>query len=243
MTERTHLELRPGIVADCTGAVYLEDSRALLVADAHLGYAWAQRRRGELGPLTDGGGFARLDAALARWKPLHLVFLGDVVHLGSPAREEREAIESALNRAASIAKVTVVLGNHDRRFVRDFGHLPVETTLQWSDQQVLAIHGDREWPDTAKWLLLGHLHPSIRVPDASGVRQRLPVFLIGKRAMVLPAFSPFAAGFNLANALGPEWRLLFGDEMVELAAATGAQVRKLPRLVSLRFSRPSASSA
>lgn len=237
MTERTHLELRPGILADCTGSVYLENSRTLLVADAHLGYAWAQRRRGELGPLTDGGIFARLDAAMARWKPEQLVFLGDVVHLGRPAREEREAIEQALTRAAGKARVTVVLGNHDRRFVRDFGHLPVETTLQWGDDSVVAVHGDREWPDTSLWLLLGHLHPAIVVPDAAGVRQRLPVFLIGSRALVLPAFSPFAAGFDLAKPLSREWSLLFGNEYVELAAATGTQVRKFPRLVSLRFQK------
>ncbi|MCW5965581.1 MAG: metallophosphoesterase [Bryobacterales bacterium] len=240
MTERTHLELRPGILADCTGAVYLESSRALLVADAHLGYAWAQRRRGELGPLTDGGIFARIDAAMARWKPEQLVFLGDVVHLGRPASEEREAIEQALTSAANQARVTVVLGNHDRQFVSDFGHLPVETMLQWSDDNVLAVHGDREWPDTSLWLLMGHLHPSIRVQDAAGVRQRLPVFVIGSRAVVLPAFSPFAAGFDLAKPLSPEWRLLFGGEYVELAAATGTQVRKLPRLVSLRFQRTQA---
>ncbi len=235
MTEHTYIELRPGILADCTGAVYLEDSRALLVADAHLGYAWAQRRRGELGPLTDGGIFHRLHSALDRWNPHQLVFLGDVVHLGSPNREEREAIEATLLRAAGHARITVVLGNHDRRFVRDFGHLPLETTLQWTDPQVVAVHGDRQWPDTTRWLLLGHLHPAIRIPDAAGVRQRLPVFLIGHRALVLPAFSPFAAGFDLAKPLGAEWRLLFGNESVELAAVTGTQIRKIPRLVALRF--------
>ncbi|MCU0227825.1 MAG: metallophosphoesterase [Bryobacterales bacterium] len=242
MTHHSYLELRPGILADCTGAVYLEDSRALLIADAHLGYAWAQRRRGELGPLTDGGIFARLDAALQRWKPHQLVFLGDVVHLGRPAPEERKAIEQALSRAASQAQVTVVLGNHDRRFARDFGHLPVSVALQWEDPRVLAIHGDRAWPDTPRWLLMGHLHPAIRMPDGAGVMQRLPVFLIGNRALVLPAFSPFAAGFNLAKPLSAEWRLLFGGESVELAAVTGTQVRKLPRLVTLRFATPSAAA-
>jgi len=235
MTERTHIELRPGILADCTGALYLEDSAALLVADAHLGYAWAQRRRGELGPLTDGGVLSRLNSAIDRWKPKQLVFLGDVVHLGCPGAEERKAIELVLGEVAARASVTVVLGNHDRRFVSDFGHLPVETTLRWNDRTVLAVHGDREWPDTPHLLLMGHLHPVVRLADAAGVRQRLPVFLIANRALVLPAFSPFAAGFDLAKALPAGWRRLFGKQRVELAAATGRQVRHLPYTVTLRF--------
>lgn len=227
------------MLADCTGALYAEDAGALLVADAHLGYAWAQRRRGELGPLTDGGIEQRLWAAMDRWNPRELVFVGDAVHLGKPSAEERAAIERTLLEAAGRAKVTVVLGNHDRRFVRDFGHLPVEIARQWQDERVVAVHGDQEWPETGSWLVLGHLHPCIRVPDAAGVRQRLPVFLIGSRALVLPAFSPFAAGFDLAKGMGAEWRLLFGGEAVELAAVTGNQVRKLPRLVSLRFATSS----
>jgi uncharacterized protein len=237
MNHRHYLELRPGILADCTGAIFLEASRTLLIADAHLGYAWAQRRRGELGPLTDGGIRSKLNTVFARWQPDELVFLGDVVHLSRPAKPERDAIEEMLADLASVTRVTVVLGNHDRGFVRDFGHLPIRTQQSWEDDLVVAVHGDQGWPETERCLLLGHLHPCIRVPDAAGVRQRLPVFLIGSRAMVLPAFSPFAAGHDLGKGLPASWRLLFGDQPVQLAAVTGTQVRLLPRVLTLRYAR------
>lgn len=235
MSLPTHTELRPGAIADCSGALYLEDSAALLVADAHLGYSWAQRRRGELGPLTDGGIGERLRRVLDRWHPRDLVFLGDVVHLGRPTEAERQAIEGVLLEMADRVRLTLVLGNHDRHFQRDFGHLGLATAERWEDRSVLAVHGDRDWPETGKWLAMGHLHPAIGLEDAVGVTRRLPVFVAGERALLLPAFSPFAAGFDLRKPLGPEWRLLFGDDPVTLVAITGKQARRLPRPYVLRY--------
>ena len=47
------MTLLPGLAAHPSGALWIPESRTLLVADLHLGYGWAQRRRGELGPLAD----------------------------------------------------------------------------------------------------------------------------------------------------------------------------------------------
>jgi metallophosphoesterase superfamily enzyme len=235
MSLPTHTELRPGAIADCSGALYLEGSAALVVADAHLGYTWAQRRRGELGPLTDGGVGERLRRVMDRWHPRELVFLGDVVHLGRPTDAERQAIEGVLLEMADRARLTLVLGNHDRHFQRDFGHLGLATAERWEDDSVLAVHGDKAWPETAKWLAMGHLHPAIGLEDAVGVTRRLPVFVAGEKALLLPAFSPFAAGFDLRKPLGPEWRLLFGEDPVTLVAITGQQARLLPRPYILRY--------
>ena len=237
-SNHSQLPLRPGVVADCTGALWLAASSALLIADAHLGYAWAQRRRGELGPLTDGGIVARLRSVLDRWKPARVVFLGDVVHLGTPSAEEQSLIEETLTEVIAHTEVFVVLGNHDRRFEEDFGHLGLRTGESWEDDGVLAVHGDKEWPSTAKLLVVGHLHPAVSLEDAVGARQKLPVFAMGERALVLPAFSPFAAGFDVRKPLPAEWQQLFGEEEVELAAITGTQVRRIPLGLSLRYRPP-----
>lgn len=229
------IELRPGAFADCTGALYLEESRALLLADLHLGYAWAQRRRGELGPITDGGVREKLGEALRRWRPEQVVFVGDLVHLGKPAEAERAFIEELIAEVVAQAQVTAVLGNHDRHFVRDFGHLGLLCTEQWEDRRVIAVHGDRAWPVSEKLLVMGHLHPALGLEDAVGVTRRLPAFVCGSSALVMPAFSPFAAGFDLRKPLVPAWRSLFGDAPVELAALTGTQIRRLPRRFALRY--------
>lgn len=235
MSEFGFCMVRPGIVADCTGALYLEASRTLLIADIHLGYAWAQRRRGELGPLTDGGVAKRLERSLDRWRPEHVIFLGDLVHLGKPSDAERRAIEGVVANTAARARVTIVLGNHDRTFERDFGYLGLRTTRRWENEEVIAVHGDGDLPASDKLLVMGHLHPAIGIADSVGVVRRLPVFAIGSRALVMPAYSPFAAGFDLRQALPHEWCMLFGAEPVSLAAITGTQIRLLPRPVTLRY--------
>lgn len=235
MSESGICMVRPGMLADCTGALYLEASRTLLIADLHLGYAWAQRRRGELGPLTDGGITERLGRSLDRWKPEHVIFLGDLVHLGKPADAEREAIEGVVANTTARARVTIVLGNHDRNFELDFGYLGLPTTRKWENEEVIAVHGDGDWPASDKLLVMGHLHPAIGIADAVGVVHRLPAFVIGSRAIVMPAYSPFAAGFDLRQALPGEWRRLFGTEPVSLAAITGTQIRLVPRPVTLRY--------
>ncbi|MCC6233574.1 MAG: hypothetical protein IT580_13070, partial [Verrucomicrobiales bacterium] len=40
------MEVTPGVWLDARRAVWLEGHRALLVADVHLGYVWAERQRG-----------------------------------------------------------------------------------------------------------------------------------------------------------------------------------------------------
>lgn len=235
MTRHRQLTLRPGVIADGTGALYLESSQALLIADAHLGYAWAQRRRGELGPLTDGGIAERLKDVMDRWQPREVVLLGDAVHLGKPNEEERQFIERTLGALAEKARLRLVPGNHDRHFQRDFGHLGIERIDRWEDDSMVAVHGDQAWPETKKWLAMGHLHPALGLQDAVGVTRRVPVFVAGARALLLPAFSPFAAGFDLRRPLGAEYRLLFGDQPVMLAAVTGTQARLLPRAFTLCY--------
>ncbi len=193
------LELLPGIHACPGGAVWLPSLSALLVADVHLGYAWAQRRRGALGPLTTGGVEQRLERLLDWFAPRRLVVLGDLVHAPRPSPAEREVILTALARWSAGAAITLVRGNHDRGLERDFPSLPVECVKAWQAPGVVAVHGDSPafaWPEDAV-ALLGHWHPCAAVRDRAGVHHRYPAFLVWPRAVVLPAFSPLAAGVRV----------------------------------------------
>lgn len=226
----TRLEIEPGVEAHASGALSIPSSRAVILADVHLGYAWAQRRRGELGPLEEGGVGARIDAVLDELAPREVVLLGDVVHAPNPGPEERSRIEGVLRRLLDRARVTLVRGNHDRRFARDFGHLDVSLQESWSCEEVFAIHGDKlnvaipEGP----LLAVGHLHPCWKVYDAAGVGHRMPVFVRTERGLVLPAFSPFARGFDIWDPWPEELRGLLGKPD-RLFAVTGKRVVEVPR--------------
>ncbi len=223
------LEIGPGRTAHASGALFLSATGTLMIADAHLGYGYAQRRRGQLGPVTDGGILERLTSVIEFFAPGEIVFLGDTVHAPSPMPAEREFIEGVFRSITGRAAIKIVQGNHDRAVFRDFGNLPIDVKPLWRDGDLLGLHGDRlhfEIPE-AEHYLLGHLHPALSLRDDAGVNRRVPAFLVSERATLLPAFSPFAAGFDVSkSALPKEVRTILGKH--EIYVATGRQILRMP---------------
>jgi uncharacterized protein len=215
-----------------SGCLWLPESRTILIADLHLGYSWAQRRRGELGPLADARTRERLLAVVDELSPRSIVFLGDVVHAPRPCADERHWIERVLDELSARAELIAVRGNHDRCFAQEFAHVPVRTVESWTEGAIFAIHGDRlpHSLEPSRVLVIGHLHPSLTILDAAGAGQRLPVYLATSSCIVLPAFSPFARGYNIAGGLPLELLAQFGNEEIEAYAATPTRVVKLGSL-------------
>jgi uncharacterized protein len=218
-----------------SGALWLPDTQTLLIADLHLGYSWAQRRRGELGPLADFRARDKLLKLCAELEPIHIVFLGDLVHAPRPCEPERAYVEETLAFLAKQAQITAVRGNHDRAFAREFGHLPLSTTEVWTSGDLTAVHGDRldrsPIPQSGT-LILGHLHPCLSIRDASGAGQKLPLFLVNSRCIVLPAFSPFARGYDVSAGFPPALQFCFQNSPIHAYIATPSRVLHLGPLDS-----------
>ena len=220
------VEIRPHLFAHASGAIWVAASRTMLVADLHLGYSWAQRRRGELGPLTTGGVEERLLAAIEDLRPVQLVVLGDLVHAPRPSAAEFSAISETLYQLRQRATLTLVAGNHDRGLARDFG-VAIETA--WRQDDLLAVHGD-VLPDAAArraYCIYGHWHPTVLLKDAAGVNTRYAAFLCGPRATVMPAFSPFSRGLDIRRAWPAALREALGTEPARIAVASGKAIRFL----------------
>ena len=227
---RSAVCLLPGLYAHPAGALWLPESRTVIIADVHLGYSWAQRRRGELGPLADLRTREKLLALADDLQPALIVFLGDLVHAPRPCAEERECIENTLLDLSQRAALTTVRGNHDRAFAREFGHLPIEQREHWSNESVTAVHGDRLQIAPiveSHTLVVGHLHPCLAVRDASGASQKPSVFLVNRSCLVLPAFSPFARGYEITGGLPADLLACFRAEPVEVYATTRTRVVRL----------------
>ncbi len=224
------IEIAPGVFAHASGALIVREQRTiLLVADVHLGYGWAQRRRGQLGPVQDAGVHQKLHALIDELSPESIVFLGDVVHAPNPAPQERALVERTLASLAARVEIVAVRGNHDRAFARDYASLGIRTAEHWTGTGLIAIHGDRlpNGPSTER-VVMGHLHPAVAVRDDAGSSRRIPAFLVGPRVCVLPAFSPLAAGFDISSGLPPDIKALFGPGAIAVMAATGNRVVRLP---------------
>lgn len=229
------IEIRPGVFACLGPALWMERDRSLLIADLHLGYAWAQRRRGQLGPLVAGDVRSRVEALLERFRPRRLVLLGDVVHAPRPCAEERRQIEESLLAFRSHCELVLVRGNHDRRFARDFGKLPLNVVDSFEGCGFVAFHGDSPRFRRRDGLLavLGHWHPAVSVRDAAGAAIRYPAFLVWPEVIVLPAFSPFAAGLDIRRGIPEALRAIAsGNQAPQYLVAAPASLswlKKAPR--------------
>ncbi|MEP6689868.1 MAG: hypothetical protein ABJD07_01860 [Gemmatimonadaceae bacterium] len=192
------------------GAAWLPGARAIVIADVHLGYARAARRRGGyLPPIESARAVAdRALAICARAGATRLVIAGDVRHStrDADAREldEVAAFHAMLAGAGPLEHVDLIAGNHDRDAPSPFVGSAALDDVDVTHKPPAAI------PD--RWTIAGHLHPRTTLRDETGAGIRVPCALVGPRIIVLPAFSLWAGGISVARALRAlppgEWRVI-----------------------------------
>ena len=187
-----------GLALDADRAVFHAPSRTLLVADLHLGFEWVQRARGHMIPLGRADDApARLRAVVERWGARRVVVLGDVVHGDARLEGVRSALVALLRTLPGL-EWHVVLGNHDRGLataVHGLGIRGVTCGMEWREDGWLGVHGDH-WPSAGEGVRVvsGHEHPMVDVGRPGTGEVRVPAFVVGDRGVILPAFSPWAAG-------------------------------------------------
>jgi putative SbcD/Mre11-related phosphoesterase len=197
-------DVAPGLRLTSGGAAWLPDHAAAVIADVHLGYARAARRRGGYLPNAEtAAAVARRVLALAgALGARRLVVAGDLRHSTRDADAAAHAeVAEFLDRLSALERVDLVAGNHDR------GAANMSARVSVGDVDV--VHEPpREAP--ARWTVCGHLHPSATVRDETGAGARYPCALVGPRVLVLPAFTEWAGGVHASRVMdalppGP-WR-------------------------------------
>jgi putative SbcD/Mre11-related phosphoesterase len=175
-------------------AVHVPTATAV-IADLHLGYDRARRRRGEAVPLAGLDDLLpALDVLVPRHDLRRLVIAGDLFEDAAGRALLPDLLRGLGERGLELTGI--VPGNHDR------GLGGAEPALPLCPDGVdvggwLVVHGDGPLP--AGRLVLGHFHPCLRW----GNRVAAPCYLIGADRIVLPAFSPDAAGVNVLR--GRRW--------------------------------------
>jgi DNA ligase-associated metallophosphoesterase len=198
-------------------ALFWPGACALVVADLHWGKAAAFRSAGI--PIPGGAtrrDLDRLDSAILRTGARRLVVLGDLFH----ARAGRVATRTLANlrtwRAGRESlEIQLVRGNHDRHA----GDPPPDLRVNCLDAPAfLPPFVLRHEPSVtdAGYTLAGHVHPGVVLTGRGLFRERLPCFVVGDRAAVLPAFGSFT-GLGTVTP-GPEERVyvVTEDEVVEV---------------------------
>ena len=204
--------LGAGIFLDARRAVWLERERILLVADLHLGYAWAHRHAGQMLPLSAReDSIERLTALVEEYAPVALAILGDIVHRAVPVRTLEEELRRLCDELGGRVEVRLLAGNHDATLAALLRRCGISATLHSSLEAGphLLLHGDgkdagaaqtqlQRAQETEGRIFMGHEHPAIRVGDGITSIKR-PCFLISAEVIILPAFSNWAGGANVRN--------------------------------------------
>jgi uncharacterized protein len=177
-------QIRPDVWLDARRALWLAGPRILVVADLHWGYVASHRARGNLLPeWGDGDIEARLGALVQDYRPAEMIWLGDSLH----TLAGRVAAERYIGENAS-TPVSVVAGNHDLRWKRAGDRTLVRNGY-------FLHHGDKELPVPDGHVeVIGHHHPAVTWYDGAGGNLKLPALVESARRLILPAFSPWAAG-------------------------------------------------
>ena len=167
------------------GAAYFASEKTAVIADVHLGYEWARGKSGDCVPAHSlRETVAKLNALFSRFQPERLIVAGDFVESPIDCRRTARDVHALSEWLGSIGVELINLaGNHDppRR-------PPWPASMEVGGWTI--AHGHK--PLTATRTITGHLHPVLR----SG-RVNAPCFVVGPRRIILPAFSPNAAGVGL----------------------------------------------
>ncbi len=171
--------------------VFWPSTRWLIVSDLHLGKVQSLRRDGVALPdaVTDDD-LQRLQRAVRETKASRVVVLGDLVH---DAHGLTSAIVARVAqwRDALDAELALVPGNHDRR-VKTLPHewRLIELEPMIVERGIRLTHAPM---DGAGFNWHGHIHP-VRTLRGAADRVRLPCFVVGHAAGILPAFSALTGG-------------------------------------------------
>ncbi|HRE81099.1 MAG TPA: metallophosphoesterase [Opitutaceae bacterium] len=178
-------EILPGVWLDVRLGVFFEHLRLLVVADLHWGYVESHRSRGHLLPFWgDDEIEQRLNGLINDYAPQEMLWLGDSLHtLAGRSRAEQFLARTSL-------PTIVLAGNHDARWPAVKGRI-------LHRERFCFHHGDQPVTETlppSTVEVVGHHHPAVRFRDGAGMRLKLPALVASPRRLVLPAFSPWAAG-------------------------------------------------
>lgn len=208
------------------GALYLPESKSLLIADAHFGKAVTFRRLGVFVPHgTTAENLRQLDRLVAKTGAAEIIFLGDFLH-SAWAHDAGVQLALAGWRAENASlQLTLVRGNHDDRA----GDPPPALDMRVVDEPLLLEqNGARlalcHHPQliAGAYVLAGHWHPCVSISGGARDRLRLPCFWLGDALNfavgILPAFGSFTGMHPIERRLGDRVFAVADDVVREVPA-------------------------
>ena len=201
-------------------AFFIEDLKAVVIADIHLGYELELREAGinirnQTFHLKN-----TLKKIISETDAERVIIVGDVKHnITGPTKALQDFFENL------DVEIIAVKGNHDGN-LEEFVDFKVYPPTGIRIGKYGFFHGHC-WPDEdvmrAKYVFMGHLHPEIALTDSIGKVHKYPCHLLGTlndagkkkfgsdpKLFVISAFNPLV-GSALGTPIGP----IFKNGLVE----------------------------
>ena len=193
------MEILPGIRITSDRCLVMDEGPTVVLGDLHLGYERALEQEGMYIPRTNSDSIRdALNDILFRYEPERVVLLGDIKHdFRHSGYEEKNEVRSIMRLLSEAAEVVVIKGNHDnflQNIINDLGMIAAD----YVDMAGFRLeHGHVD--SGVRPVIIGHEHPSVRIPGSVGGGLKLQCFVHARNdgVIVLPPFSPFSSGNDL----------------------------------------------
>ena len=200
-------------------ALYIPDSKILVLADLHIGIENELRDFGVHTSSHINQMETMLMEICEEYQPKEIIFLGDIKHsIPSTPFYEKKQIYQFFHRINKKATIHLIPGNHDA-WIKTM--IPEQINVHRSDgfqRGTLGfVHGHR-WPAESimncEYLFCGHTHPTVKLTDRlwyhsyescwvktplyeQKVKQRYETFNKDMIVTILPVFNPLCGGISV----------------------------------------------
>ena len=167
-------------------AIFWKEKGILIIADLHLGKAGHFRKSGiPISDLVHHKDILSLEKLITKWKPVEVIFLGDLFH--SEHNQGWETFKRWI-KSKSPLLFTLILGNHDIMDAKAY-HIQNLKVVESMDLAPFSLTHIPE--NTEYYNLAGHIHPAIKLSGKGRQSLRVPCFYFGEQHGILPAFGHF----------------------------------------------------
>lgn len=234
------VEILPGVRVSNDRCLILDDGPTAVIGDLHLGYESALEDEGMYIPRINTQTIRdSLNRILYRYEPKRFVLLGDIKHDFKRAPYEcRTEVLTIIDMLRDASEVILVRGNHDN-FIQNI--LSDTGLTAYENVDIGGFRMEHGHADSGKRpVIIGHEHPSVRFPGQVGGGVKLQCFVHAAKdgVIVIPPFSPFSSGNDIASEkddafMSPACRSADTDE-ADIYGISELGMLKMGKLKNLR---------
>lgn len=176
--------------------IWFPHYKTLLISDIHLGKGAHFRKAGiPIPQALAQEDLACLSDLIAQFKPLQLIFLGDLFHSDVNNDWDWFCLWRDLHHDIELV---LIKGNHDILPIGFYDNLCIKVIEEGSIGPFILKHDKpKNLPNTHGYLICGHIHPGIKLRGKGRQSVTVPCFWFGRDYAILPAFGKFTGKAEL----------------------------------------------